>query len=259
MSSMASNYDMSKLVQGGASAVFALTLAIASLIMVGDARWNLLPFAAITILYGIMMFASSYVEEEHHFWYWSASAWLFYVTLSRATRQKRTPAITAVTALVVMRLIRGWNQTGQKFAGEPDIVKIFMTSNPQLLWCLSILTYLITAVKLRNRLDGLPRAISVPLVTVLITTALSFKVAFCNEDSPELIVGFMKTVLSYLGEASLVGRAQAVFAMLALGSVYPVYSLLTQPYGKSRLQGKCLRIPNNCITCPLLTHIYTQT
>ncbi|KAK8849181.1 alkaline phosphatase-like protein [Apiospora arundinis] len=236
MSSMASNYDMSKLVQGGASAVLALTLAIASLIMVGDARWNLLPFAAITILYGIMMFASSYVEEEHHFWYWSASAWLFYVTLSRATRQKRTPAITAVAALVVMRLIRGWNQTGQKFAGEPDIVKIFMTSNPQLLWCLSILTYLITAVKLRNRLDGLPRAISVPLVTVLITTALSFKVAFCNEDSPELIVGFMKTVLSYLGEASLVGRAQAVFAMLALGSVYPVYSLLTQPYGKSRLQ-----------------------
>ncbi|KAK6850300.1 hypothetical protein PG995_014133 [Apiospora arundinis] len=236
MSSMASNYDMSKLVQGGATAVLALTLAIASLIMVGDARWNLLPFAAITILYGIMMFASSYVEEEHHFWYWSASAWLFYVTLSRATRQKRTPAITAVAALVVMRLIRGWNQTGQKFAGEPDIVKIFMTSNPQLLWCLSILTYLITAVKLRNRLDGLPRAISVPLVTVLITTALSFKVAFCNEDSPELIVGFMKTVLSYLGEASLVSRAQAVFAMLALGSVYPVYSLLTQPYGKSRLQ-----------------------
>ncbi|KAK8007876.1 hypothetical protein PG989_001866 [Apiospora arundinis] len=236
MSSMASNYDMSKLVQGGASAVLALTLAIASLIMVGDARWNLLPFAAITILYGIMMFASSYVEEEHHFWYWSASAWLFYVTLSRATRQKRTPAITAVAALVVMRLIRGWNQTGQKFAGEPDIVKIFMTSNPQLLWCLSILTYLTTAIKLRNRLEGLPRAVSVPLVTVLITTALSFKVAFCNEDSPELIVGSMKTVLSYLGEASLVSRAQAVFAMLALGSVYPVYSLLTQPYGKSRLQ-----------------------
>jgi len=83
MSSMASNYDMSKLVQGGASAVIALTLAMASLIIIGDFQWPLLPFAAITILYGIMMFASSYVEEEHHFWYWSASAWLFYVTLSR--------------------------------------------------------------------------------------------------------------------------------------------------------------------------------
>ena len=84
MSSMASNYDMSKLIQGGATATLALTLAMASLIFVSDCRWTLLPFAAITILYGIMMFASSYVEEEHHFWYWSASAWLLYVTISRS-------------------------------------------------------------------------------------------------------------------------------------------------------------------------------
>ncbi|KAK8057905.1 GPI ethanolamine phosphate transferase 2, partial [Apiospora saccharicola] len=237
MSSMASNYDMSKLVQGGISAVVALALAMASLILIGDIRLTLVPFAAITILYGIMMFASSYVEEEHHFWYWSASAWLFYVTLSRASRKKHTPAAIAIVALVAMRLIRGWNQTGQKFAGEPDIVKLFMTSNPQLLWSLSFLTYLTTAFKLRHRLaQGLPRVVTVPFVTVLISLALSFKVAFCSEDSPELIVGFMKTVLGYLGKASLVGRAQAVFAAIAIGSVYPVYCLLTQPYGMSRLE-----------------------
>ncbi|KAK8061189.1 gpi ethanolamine phosphate transferase 2 [Apiospora hydei] len=237
MSSMASNYDMSKLIQGGVTAVVALALAMASLIMVGDIRWNLIPFAGITILYGIMMFASSYVEEEHHFWYWSASAWLFYVTLSRANRTKRTPAVIAIVVLVVMRLIRGWNQTGQKFAGEPDIVKLFMKSNPQLLWSLSFLTYLTTALKLRHRLGrgGLLRAITVPFITVLITLALSFKVAFCSEDSPELIVGFMEAVLGFLGEASLVGRAQAVFAGIAVGMVYPVYCLLTQPYGWSRL------------------------
>ena len=154
-----------------------------------------------------------------------------------------------------MRLIRGWNQTGQKFAGEPDIVKLFMTSNPQLLWSLSIITYLTTAVKLYNRLGGLPRAISVPVVTVLIMSALSFKVAFCSEDSPELIVGFMKTVISYLGEASLVSRAQAVFAMLVLSSIYPVYSLLTQPYGDSRLQGKLTIRPKTDSSVLLLSHL----
>ena len=29
-----------------------------------------------------------------------------------------------VTAFVALRIIRGWNQTGQKFAGEPDAVKV---------------------------------------------------------------------------------------------------------------------------------------
>lgn len=36
-----------------------------------------LAFPAITISYVVLMFASSYVEEEHHFWYWVASGWFF--------------------------------------------------------------------------------------------------------------------------------------------------------------------------------------
>jgi ethanolaminephosphotransferase len=39
---------------------------------VSIADWS---FPLMSLLYCIMMFASSYVEEEHHFWYWMASAW----------------------------------------------------------------------------------------------------------------------------------------------------------------------------------------
>jgi len=35
------------------------------------------PFWITTVTYGVMMFASSYVEEEQLFWYWMATALCF--------------------------------------------------------------------------------------------------------------------------------------------------------------------------------------
>jgi ethanolamine phosphate transferase 2 subunit G len=77
MSSTASNYDVTKLATG--QAVAAMGLFFASL-AAGPTIFNALrtssPFIGISLLYGIMMFASSYVEEEQHFWYWATTAWL---------------------------------------------------------------------------------------------------------------------------------------------------------------------------------------
>ena len=72
MSGMASNYDVSRLVIGQ---VLAALSVLATILLVSPAA-NLMPLLAAALLYGIMMFASSYVEEEQHFWYWVTSAWL---------------------------------------------------------------------------------------------------------------------------------------------------------------------------------------
>jgi ethanolaminephosphotransferase len=77
MSSTASNYDTSKLVEGqalGFSALVAATVAASSTILVSVK--NCYPIMLIGLLYGIMMFSSSYVEEEQHFWYWTSTAWV---------------------------------------------------------------------------------------------------------------------------------------------------------------------------------------
>lgn len=77
MSGMASNYDVDKLTLGGIITFAAISAAIiATAVSTNLTIRRFGPFALITILYGVMMFASSYVEEEQHFWYWSTTAWL---------------------------------------------------------------------------------------------------------------------------------------------------------------------------------------
>lgn len=87
MSSMASNYDMSNLVHGQGLAVTGLTASIAASAVLGAHKgWAVLPTCLVSILYGIMMFASSYVEEEQHFWYWASTLWLAYLGIQHVRR-----------------------------------------------------------------------------------------------------------------------------------------------------------------------------
>jgi ethanolaminephosphotransferase len=77
MSSTASNYDVSRLVLGIVFAGSALVLAVfASWPSLDLSLTGGLSLLLTVVLYDVMMFASSYVEEEQHFWYWLTGGWL---------------------------------------------------------------------------------------------------------------------------------------------------------------------------------------
>ncbi|KAI1102668.1 alkaline phosphatase-like protein [Jackrogersella minutella] len=226
MSSMASNYDMSMLAYGGLTTAVASIMAVFAVATSTSAKApSLTPLVLITVLYGVMMFASSYVEEEQHFWYWITSAWLLYLAVRSNPRVSRKSLAMGLFALSAMRVSRGWNQTGQKFAGEPDIVTSFVAASPPLLWCLVTATYAMVSLELFDGLEDIPIVISGSIVAGLVMSAMSFKLAFTNEDAPELVVGLARTLVNIFDGPSLVNRARAVFLGLGLTLIYPLYSL----------------------------------
>lgn len=84
MSSTASNYNLTRLYAGIALSAtafaFSLMVAFAFVPKVGSTGvWTSL----VAMSYGTMMFASSFVEEEQHFWYWAASAWFAWITVKK--------------------------------------------------------------------------------------------------------------------------------------------------------------------------------
>ncbi|KAI0389978.1 alkaline phosphatase-like protein [Xylariaceae sp. FL0594] len=230
MSGMASNYDFGKLILGGATAmVSVIVAAVATFGSATCTTGKMAPFALITFLYGVMMFASSYVEEEQHFWYWSTTAWLFYLLLKRATFPARRLSTMVIVGLGFMRLLRGWNQTGQKFAGEPDIVTTFLLPNPTSLWILVWATYLWVAWDLLNDMDRLPTILSGSAVTGVVTSAVSFKLVFTKQDAPELVVGVARFFADLFDGPSLVTLARAAFMGVGLTAIYPAHLLIFKP------------------------------
>ena len=77
LSGTASNYDLLKMYIGIGVATLALAFAAASsateIISVG---FGGIVMSSIILSYAILIFASSYVEEEQQFWYWALGGWL---------------------------------------------------------------------------------------------------------------------------------------------------------------------------------------
>ncbi len=59
---------------------------------------------------------------------------------------------------------------------------------------------------------------------MLSTAAITFKIAFTHEDSPEIMAGMVKTMGEQEAGISLVTRARIVFLFLGLAAVYTVVS-----------------------------------
>ncbi|KAF2263833.1 GPI ethanolamine phosphate transferas-like protein 2 [Lojkania enalia] len=239
MSSTASNYNVSRLVLGTSLAFLSFAFTLASLYRrLRDVSASGIFYTLTLVLYCILMFASSYVEEEHNFWYWATSLWFFYLFISDSREQwfKNFIFHPAIMLLFLHRIARRWNQTGQKYAGADDIAHsiIFLGRNSIVLWSLVGATYMDIVLRLAQHVarslatfisdqsvgeaestEG-HRFMATIAILPLGITAFVFKMAFTARDAPELVLGLNEELLAWLDSTALVEMARMVFGGIAL-------------------------------------------
>ena len=123
-----------------------------------------------------------------------------------------------------MRIIRRWNQTGQKWAGEPDISGTFF-HHKMIFWVLTSMTYLWNLQCLSSRgFPQFPKLAAGAIGAALTTAGVTFKLAFINEDSPELMLSVSPPPADPSLAISLVTRARVAFLGSAVALVYTIVS-----------------------------------
>jgi ethanolaminephosphotransferase len=247
LSGTASNYDMPRLVVGTVLAFLVCALSVFTLPKLRPISAAGLYFGLTLGLYGVLMFASSYVEEEHNFWYWATSGWflVIFVDSMRKDWSAKWMFHPAIMAFALHRIIRRWNQTGQKYAGADDIVNSgIFHNNSIVLWSLVGATYMDVTLRLARHIarsiatfdaeqkksdaeidsTGQNRMMGTIAVLPLALTAFVFKLAFTAKDAPELTYGLTGETLEVIEGFNLVGLARMVFGGLALSASWITFS-----------------------------------
>ncbi|KAF2847226.1 GPI ethanolamine phosphate transferas-like protein 2 [Plenodomus tracheiphilus IPT5] len=265
MSGAASNYNVPFLFLGTLLSALVCILSFFTLPSFFPLTSSGFSTALTILLYAILTFASSYVEEEHNFWYWATSGWLglLFITTMRKEWYNAWMFHPALMTLAIHRLIRRWNQTGQKYAGADDIVNsgIFHGNNSWILWVLVGATYMHIANYLSGHVarslasfetevrpqrgqrkpppvdpETLDQNRLVGLIAVmpLCGTAFIFKLAFTAKDAPELTQGLPESLVEWVETANLVGLAHMVFGGILLSGAWLGWAEWQRARGRGR-------------------------
>ncbi|EDO17213.1 hypothetical protein Kpol_1035p26 [Vanderwaltozyma polyspora DSM 70294] len=143
LTSSATNYNV-PLLYLGLGLIFILTLTISFwfYFSVLEVDFKNVLIVIISLLIGLSSFASSFVEEEHQIWWWIITG-LITVSAINLPDQK----IAHLVMFVCVRIIRGWNNSGQKYSYDRTISILLNTEYEDFQWYLNIATILYIMLK----------------------------------------------------------------------------------------------------------------
>lgn len=149
---------------------------------------------------------------------------------------------------MLLRVSRRWNQTGQKHAGASDIAKDYLSGNANVLWYLVIATYTNMLARLtRHTFRRIPgRSAAFILGFATIASALTFKLSFAVQDTPDLIAPWLKDTALYLQELdmSLVSLTRTTFVAIVIIAFYTIFIENRAKAPNSRPPVRFFYVPN---------------
>lgn len=233
LSQASSNYKTNEMYIGLLVSLLSLTIAIMF-------SWRLLQsvplirfiLLIITFLYSFSMFGSSLVEEEHHMWYWGATGWISWLYIL-TSRKNFTDGFDWVISMVIVRIIRSWNQTGQKYAGSPDISSyLSRPENSPFLWFLIIVYYGSLFERLwKGAFHNVNKMGGFILSFTTIASSVAFEVnMYCQAGGS--VPSVLKKIVAYdsvsLEEdpSKIVSFARLSFFIIGMGMLYEVSNII---------------------------------
>lgn len=227
LSRASSNYNVSDM-------IYAITLvSLGSIISFGllcsfDITMTLKLVVTIMVgTYAVSMFGSSLVEEEHHFWYWGTTgllAWRYII----AARRKFTNGNKWIFCLALHRIIRSWNQTGQKYAGGADIAKFLQSDGKDpFLWAMIFVYYFFLFEKLRkgnfSEINGMAGFVLSFTTTM---SSLVFKINMASQAG-DVIPKILEHLVIQNGDLeTLIGLGRLNFFIVGVGFLYELSKLI---------------------------------
>lgn len=233
LSRASSTYNVKDMVCGVLLEVLAAAISTAALMSVDFSKKLKFLSILLSLVYLCTMFASSLVEEEHQFWYWAVTgflAWIYVISARKGFKSSNN----WIVCLAIIRVIRGWNQTGQKYAGAFDMTKFLTTEgNGGYLWALIMAYYSFLFAKTWNGNGGVLKFIA-SLFTVLASFVFKVNMALANG---EYVPSFLQhTVVPQDGDIAqrLVQMARLCFLAVGGFLFYELTEVYLQPNESKR-------------------------